>query len=56
MEPKQEGEKKLSRAELEKITAEFAALIGNKLRNYRDGDAERLLFKNPRKKGSNADS
>lgn len=54
MEPRQE-EKKLSRAELEAAASELRALVGDKLRNHRDGDAERLLFKNRRRKGSNAD-
>ncbi len=53
MEPKQ-AEKKLSREEFEKITAKLTALIGNKLRDHKDGDAEQLLFKEIRK-GSNAD-
>ncbi len=56
MEPKQEEEKKPSRAELEKIASEFAALIGDKLKDYKDGDAERFLFKSRRRKGSDADS
>jgi hypothetical protein len=43
MEPRQE--KKLTREEFEKITSEMQALVGDKLRNHRDGDAERLLFK-----------
>lgn len=53
MEPKQE-EKKLSRAEAEKMVSELRALVGDKLRNHKDGDAERLLFKNGRRKGSDA--
>ncbi len=44
MEPKQ-AEKKLSREEFEKITSEMRALVGDKLRNHKDGDAERYLFK-----------
>jgi hypothetical protein len=43
MEPKQE--KKLTREEFDKITSEMRALVGDKLRNHKDGDAERLLFK-----------
>lgn len=50
MEPKQE--KKLTRAEFDKITSQMRALVGDKLRNHKDGDAERLLFKEIRK-GSN---
>jgi hypothetical protein len=54
MEPKQEKEeKKLTRKEFDTITAELTALIGDKLRDHKDGDAERLLFKEIRK-GINA--
>jgi len=54
MEPRQE--QRLSREEFEKITSELTALMGNKLKGHRDGDAERLLFKTYRKKsrGSHA--
>jgi len=46
MEPKQEKEeKKLTREEFEKLTSEMRALVGDKLRNHKDGDAERYLFK-----------
>jgi hypothetical protein len=47
MEPKQEKEekKKLTREEFEKITSEMRSLVGDKLRNHKDGDAERYLFK-----------
>lgn len=55
MEPKQEKEK-LTREEFDRITAEMRALVGDKLRNHKDGDAERLLFKefsrNKRRAGS----
>ncbi len=57
MEPK--VEKKLTREEFEEITSEMRALVGDKLRNHRDGDAERLLFKELFKKqraGSHANS
>jgi len=55
MEPKQEKEgKKLTREEFDGITAELTTLIGDKLRDHEDGDAERLLFKEIRK-GSDAD-
>ncbi len=54
MEPKQE--EKLSRAELEAMVSELRALVGDKLRNHKEGDAERLLFKSRRRKGSHADS
>ncbi len=53
MEPKQE--EKLTREELETIVSEFRALVGDKLKNHKDGDAERLLFKK-RRMSSNADS
>ena len=53
MEPKQE--EKLTREELESIVSEFRALVGDKLKNHKDGDAERLLFKK-RRMSSNADS
>jgi hypothetical protein len=43
MEPKQE--KKLTREEFDELTSEMRALVGDKLRNHKDGDAERLLFK-----------
>jgi len=42
MEPKQE--KKLTREEFDRITAEMTALVGDKLRNHKEGDAERYLF------------
>ncbi len=57
MEPK--VEKKLTREEFEKITSEMRVLVGDKLRNHRDGDAERLLFKElfrKRRAGSDANS
>ena len=49
MEPKQE-EKKLTREEFDKITAEIRAVIGDKLRDHKDGDAERLLFRAMKRK------
>jgi hypothetical protein len=55
MEPKQE--QRLSREEFDKITAELRAIVGDKLRGHKDGDAERLLFKTYRRRknrGSNA--
>lgn len=51
MEPKQA--QKLSREEFEKITSELRALVGDRLRDHGDGDAERLLFRE-RRVGSNA--
>ncbi|MDG6924954.1 MAG: hypothetical protein JRN09_00215 [Nitrososphaerota archaeon] len=50
MEPRQE--KKLTRAEFDKITSQMRALVGDKLCNHKDGDAERLLFREIRR-GSN---
>jgi hypothetical protein len=59
MEPKQEKEEKLTREEFERLTSEMRALVGDKLRNHKDGDAERCLFKElpsstKRRAGSNA--
>ena len=58
MEPKQEEGKKgkPSRAELEARVAEFRELIGDKLRDHKDGDAEELLLKSYRRRGSHAKS
>lgn len=42
METKQE--RKLTRAEFEKMASEMRGLVGDKLKNHRDGDAERLLL------------
>ena len=53
MEPKQE-ERKLSRSEFERISAELRALIGDKLKDHKDGDAEEFLFKQMRRTGSHA--
>lgn len=53
MELKQE--RKLTREEFEKISSEMRALIGDKLKNYKDGDAERFLFKK-RRMSSDANS
>jgi len=49
MELKQE--KKLTREEAMKILSEMADIAGDKLKNHRDGDAERFLFKELRKQG-----
>ena len=49
MEPKHE-EKKLTREEFDKLTAEIHAIIGDKLKGHKDGDAERLLFENYRRR------
>lgn len=54
MEPKQQKEEKLTREEFDRITAELRALIGDKLRDHKDGDAEEHLFKEIRK-DSNSD-
>jgi hypothetical protein len=53
MEPKQE-EKKPSRAELEARVARFRELMGDKLRDHKEGDAEELLFKEYQRRGSHA--
>jgi hypothetical protein len=42
MELKQD--QKLTRKEFEKLSAEIRALVGDKLKAHKDGDAERLLF------------
>lgn len=51
MEPKQA--QRLSREEFDRISAEIRALIGDKLKGHKDGDAEELLFREVRK-GSHA--
>ncbi len=43
MELKQE--KKLTREAAKKIVDEMADLMGDKMKNHKDGDAERFLFK-----------
>lgn len=43
MELKQE--KKLTREEAMKIVDEMADLMGDRMKNHKDGDAERFLFK-----------
>lgn len=53
MEPRQE-ERKLSRVEFERISAELRALVGDKLKDHKDGDAEEFLFKQMRRAGSHA--
>ncbi len=56
MEPKQEEKRrKPSRAELEVKVSEFRELIGDKFRDHKDGDAEELLLKSYRRRGSHAD-
>jgi hypothetical protein len=50
MELKQE--KKLTREEAMKILSEMADIAGDKLKNHRDGDAERFLFKELRRRKS----
>ena len=54
MEPKQEEKKRPSRAELETRVLEFRELLGDKMRDHRDGDAEELLFKHYRRRVSHA--
>ena len=53
MEPKQE-EKRPSRAELEARVLKFRELLGDKLKDHKDGDAEEFLFKMYRRRGSHA--
>jgi hypothetical protein len=54
MEPKQE-EKRPTRAELEARVLRFRELLGDKMRDHVDGDAEEFLFKEmKRRRGSNA--
>ena len=53
MEPKQE-EKKPSRAELESRVAHFRELLGDSLKGHKEGDAEGLLFRMYRRRGSHA--
>jgi hypothetical protein len=36
--------KKLTKEEFDRIASEIRALVGNKMKNHREGDAERLLF------------
>jgi hypothetical protein len=43
-----------SRAELEARVLEFRELLGDKLKEHRDGDAEELLFKTYQRRGSRA--
>jgi hypothetical protein len=53
MEPEQENEgKKLTREEFDRITAELTTLIGDKLRDHEDGDAERRGFPGSRPGGA----
>lgn len=54
MEPKQE-EKTPSRAELEARVLKLRELLGDKMKDHVDGDAEEFLFKEmKRRRGSNA--
>jgi len=50
----EERKEKPSRAELEARVARFRELVGDKLKDHRDGDAEELLFKEYRRRGSHA--
>lgn len=49
MEPKQE-EKRPSRAELEKLALQLNELLGDKMKDHVDGDAEEYLFKMVKKR------
>jgi hypothetical protein len=44
MELKQEEQRKLTKKEFEKLSAEIRELVGDKLKRHKDGDAEQLLF------------
>jgi len=37
-------EQKLTKKEFEKLSPEIRALVGDKLKGHKDGDAERLVF------------
>ncbi len=37
-------EQRLTKEEFERIASEIRVLVGDKLKNHKDGDAERLLF------------
>ena len=53
MEPKQE--EKPSRAELQARVAKFRELLGDKLKDHKEGDAEALLLREySRRRGSHA--
>lgn len=54
MEPRQEEKKRPSRAELETRVLAFRELLGDKMKNHREGDAEQLLFKTYKRRGSRA--
>jgi hypothetical protein len=54
MEPRQEEKKRPSRAKLEARVLEFRELLGDKMKNHTDGDAEEFLFRTYRRRGSHA--
>ena len=39
-------QQKPTKKEFERIASEIRALVGDKLKNHKDGDAEQSLFKN----------
>lgn len=53
MEPRQA--RKLSREEFEKVSSEIRALVGDGLRDHKDGDAEKLLLRKRRSGSSDVD-
>ena len=50
----EERKEKPSRAELEARVLKFRELLGDKLKDHKDGDAEEFLFKMYRRRGSHA--
>lgn len=50
MEPRQEGEKRPSRAELERLALRLNEQLQGRLKGHVDGDAEEYLFKTIAKK------
>ena len=52
MEPKQEEERKPSRAELERLALKLSGQLQGKLKGHVDGDAEEYLFRTMEKKTS----
>ena len=49
MEPKQDEEKRPSRAELERLAQKLSEQLQGKLKGHEDGDAEEYLFKTIKK-------
>lgn len=53
MEPKHA--RKLSKEEFEKVPSEIRALVGDRVRDHKDGGAQRLLLRKRPSSSSNAD-